>query len=362
MSVRSIPPVVAIAVAYALPGYAAAGSVTTTRADLDEGNLVALLEASSQRHVDAMRSIIVARYPGDYRARRWELVESHMRSTPIARLEYTYTSNGISHVRTYHAMAGEPLGRVAVRAFAGPTPPGTPSTPSSPELATSASEAEEDAAGSQAAVSDEALAAAETADEPFYVASDATDVRAPFRMGGRSIMKPYWHDGRYHALDAEQKALRALEDDILGGVVPRSGTVRGMLSGVVCHTCRWSIGTFADAYDLDIQLTEMSPTIPSALKKELIASGRARLRGLKLIDAGTERPMVAFDALAGARAAQVRDNISPAAMERTASGKPWPQRSFRLGQPRPRRITEASASPSEGSDRTSSPEREPPDC
>lgn len=321
------------------------GQLTTARAHIDEGNVVPLLEASSQRHVDAMRAIVSARYSGLHSARRWETIEAHVRDSAVARVEYRVVERGAMRIRTYHAIAGESLSRVAAHAFTGDTPPGTPSTPGSSAFPSadewSDSDHEEDS--TRQGVSDEDLAAGEAADDPFYTGFDDTELRAPFRPTRRSIMQPYWHDGRYHGLDAEQKVLRAIEDDILDGIVPRGGQVVGLLSSMVCHTCRRPIERMAEAYDLDIRLTEMSPSIPSPLRNALIDSGKARMKGLKLVDAQSGRALGAFDALAGARDAQVRRSLSPAAMDRATSGMDWQRRSFRLGAPRPRRITEGSS-------------------
>jgi hypothetical protein len=331
---------------------ASAGSLTINRLDLDEGNVVALLEASSQRHVDAMRSIIEASYPGEYSARRWEMIENQARRMPVARVAYEYPLGRGTAVRTYHAIGGEPLTRVAAHALGGPTPPGTPSSAGSSP--TSPTWSEDDDTPPAQRVSDAELVAAEMADEPHYVPSDDTDIRAGFRPSERTALKPYWHQGSYHALDPEQKALRALEDDILDGKVPRGGKVQAWLSSVVCATCRRPIERMAEAYGLDVAFTEMVPFVPTNITRAEIEAGRGRMKAMRLVHAESGMPMGAFDALDVARDAQVRQALSPAAIERSSRGVSLPARKFRLGPPRPRRITE-------GSSASGSPPNEPVD-
>lgn len=332
---------------------ASAGSLTISRVDLDEGNVVALLEASSQRHVDAMRSIIETSYPGEYSARRWEIIENHARRTPIARVAYEYRLGQGTAIRTYHAVGGEPLTRIAAHAMGGPTPPGTPSSAGSSPASPTWSEDDETPPARR--VSDDELVAAEMADEPYYLPSDDTDIRAGFRPSERTVLKPYWHQGSYHALDPEQKALRALEDDILDGKLPRGGKVRAWLSSVVCATCRRPIERMAEAYGLEITFMEMVPFVPTNVTRAEIAAGRGRMKAMRLVHAESGMPMGAFDALDVARDAQVRQALSPAAIERSSRGISLPARKFRLGPPRPRRITE-------GSSTSGSPPGEPGDA
>lgn len=307
---------------------ARAGSVRTDYLDIDEGCATALLEASSQRHVDAMRYIVAERYPGTLSARRWEEVESHLRTATLARLEYEYSTGGEVAIRVYHALGGQPLGAVARNAFEGEIP-GSPESPSSPGW----SDSDDPAVATFSRMTDEDIGAMEARDEAAYSGFDESDLRAPFRPAGRSVMKPYWHQGRYHAFDAEQKALRSIEEDILDGRMPRGGTVRGLMSGAPCATCRESIKAFADTYDLDITLSGMSSAVPVRVKDALLASGRARMKGPRLVDVASGRPLVAFDVLAGARDAQVREGLGPLAHERASQGTRWQRRSFRLGPP-----------------------------
>ncbi|QDE38100.1 hypothetical protein FIV34_02250 [Luteibacter pinisoli] len=318
-----------------------AGSLAITRLHLDQGNVVALLEASSQRHVEVMRSIVQASYPGEHDARRWEIIENHARRVPIARVSYEYPVGGGTGIRTYHAVGGEPLTRVAAQAFGGRTPPATPSSAGSSPLSPTWSE--DDDSPPLERVSDDELVAAEAADASHYIAMDDTDIRAPFRPSERTVMKPYWHQGSYHALDPEQKAMRALEDDILDGKLPRGGKVHAWLSSVVCATCRRPLERMAEAYDLEVTFTEMVPFVPTHITQAEITAGRGRMKAFRLVHAESGMPLGAFDALDVARDAQVRQALSPVAIEPPLRGGSSPMRTFRLGPPRPRRVTEGSS-------------------
>jgi hypothetical protein len=100
---------------------------------------------------------------------------------------------------------------------------------------------------------------------------------------------------------------------------------------------------FADTYALDLRLTQVFPSMPRAAQSELIASGSARLRGNLLVDAISDRPLLATDLLRGAREGQIRRSLSPRALGRSFKGTPWAQRSFRLNPPRLSRVSEGSS-------------------
>src|ERR1044072_3924322 len=109
-----------------------AGALVVEDLDLDEGNVGALLEQTSQYYIDAMHKLVNARYKDDYRAIRWEDLETSMNRARVARLEYRYELAGQPKLRVYHAMGGEPLGALGESIFEGPTRPGTPAIPTRP--------------------------------------------------------------------------------------------------------------------------------------------------------------------------------------------------------------------------------------
>jgi hypothetical protein len=314
----------------------AAGSVALERITLDEGNVTALLESTSQFYIDAMRALIDERYRDEYRAIRWETLEEAMRGASVARLEYRFEMNGLPVVRVYHGMGGRPLGSVAKSVFEGPTRPGTPDTPVSPMD----SEEEEGLFPRRTSLVDEV--AADVADDHFYTGFDEVNVRAPVLAEEESVLDAFVVEGRSRAFDPEFKALRAIERDLKRGVLPRGGTIYGSVSEVVCSSCSYAMQRFADTYAVDLRLAQVFPSMPRAAQDKLIASGSARLRGNLLVDAVSDRPLLATDALRGARDGQIRRSLSPRAMGRNFKGTPWARRSFKLNPIRLPRVSESS--------------------
>lgn len=318
----------------------AAGVVELGRVTLDEGNVTALLEVTSQFYVDAMRALIDERYRDEYRAIRWEALEDAMRGAPVARLEYRFTLNGVPQVRIYHAMGGRPLGSVAKSIFEGPTRPGTPDTPVSPMD----SEGEEASLTRRMSSVDEV--AVDVADSRFYTQFDETNVRASVLAEDESVLDAFVVEGKGRAFDPEFKALRTIEQDLRSGAVPRGGSIYGSVSEIACTSCEYAMERFANTYAIDIRLAQVFPSMPRAAQAELIASGKARLRANLLVDTINERPLLATDLLRGAREGQIRRSLSPRAMGRSFKGTPWARGSFRLN---PIRLPRVSESSSEGS-------------
>jgi hypothetical protein len=312
------------------------GAVELGRVTLDEDNVTALLEVTSQYYVDAMRALIDERYRDDYRAIRWEALEEAMRDAPVARLEYRFEVDGVPRVRVYHAMGGRPLGSVAKSIFDGPTRPGTPETPLGPLD----SEGEDGLHGRRMSSVDEV--AMDAADSRFYTAFDETNVRAPVLAEDESVLDAFVVEGRSRALDPEFKAMRAIEKDLQSGAVPRGGSIYGSVSEIACTSCEYAMGRFADTYAVDVRLAQVFPSMPRKAQSELVASGSARLKGNVLVDAVNQRPMLATDLLRGAREGQIRRTLSPRAMGRSFKGTPWARRSFQLNPIRLPRVSESS--------------------
>lgn len=313
-----------------------AASVELGRVTLDEGNVTALLEVTSQYYVDAMRALIEASYRDDYRAIRWEALEEAVRDAPVARLEYRFSVNGMPGVRIYHAMGGRPLGSVAKSIFEGPTRPGTPETPVSPVDSGS----EDELLNRRMSLVDEV--AVDAADGRFYTQFDDINVRAPVLTEEGSVLDAFVVDGRGRAFDPEFKALRAIENDLRSGTVPRGGRVYGSVSEVTCSSCEYVMRRFADTYSVDVRLAQVFPSMARKAQSDLIASGSARLRGNVLVDAVSDRPLLATDRLRGAREGQIRRSLSPRAMGRSFKGTPWARRSFQLNPIRLPRVSEGS--------------------
>jgi hypothetical protein len=316
------------------------GVVAIDQVTLDEGNITAFLEATSQHYVDAMRALIDERYRDEYRAIRWETLEETMRRSSVARLEYRFTLNGVPNVRIYHAMAGRSLSTMARSIFEGPTRPGTPDSPSIPF----GSDSEDEFAASALPVADEA--ALDVADGQFFAGLGDQEVRAPLKARGQSILDAFVVADRDRLFDPEFKALRAIEKDLQSGALPRGGVIHGSVSELICTSCEGAMQRFADTYGVDVRMAHLYPSMRGAGLDDLVTSGKARVRGNLLVDAITDRPVLAADALRGAREGQVRRSLSPRAMGRSFKGMPWSRRSFRLGPIRLPRVSEGS---SEGS-------------
>jgi hypothetical protein len=335
----------------------AAPGVTVVAMGLDQGNITAQLEHSSQYFVNAMRRLIVEGYPDQYRAIRWENLEEAMLKARVARFEYRYTVRGMEHVRVYHAMDGRPLSMVAEDIFSGdtprgsPTPPRSPASPNSPLDRDFDDDIEADAPGETRSMVD-----ADIGDDVLYADFDTLNVRSRILPVAGSALESYAVPGMQGPLDAEFKALRAIEHDIQAHVVPRGGSVRGAIGGATCGSCRDAMRDFARTYGVKVDVTQMYGSIPGSEQRALIASGRARLQGRLLVDANSGAPLLARDVLGGARAAQVRRDLGAGSMGRTFKGVSWRQRSFRLGTPRLPRVSEGST----GDDTATGPAA--PDC
>ncbi|NID16153.1 hypothetical protein [Luteibacter yeojuensis] len=314
-----------------------AGNVVTDDLSLDEGNVTALLEATSQRYVDAMHRLIEARYRDDYRAIRWEDLEISITRARVARFEYHYTANGADRTRVYHAMGGEPLSSLGGQIFEGPTRAGTPVSPDSPASMDEAEVFREPPAPTIDRV------AADAADDALFSGFDDVDIRARILPTGNSVLQPFPIDGEDKALDPEFKLLRHIEHDIQNGIVPSGGRIQGAIGGNLCSSCRYAMKSLSNEYGIEVRVTQMFASLPRREQDALVQSGRAVLKGRLLVDARSERPLLAYDALNRARTAQVQQKLGPRAMGRTFKGMLWRNRSFRfkLDPPRLRRVSES---------------------
>lgn len=314
---------------------ATAGTVLFDTVGLDEGNAAALLEATSQRYVDATQKLLLEKYRGEHRAIRWELLETSLSDAKLARFEYRYVRNGIDAVRVYHAMSGDPISVLAESLFEGPTPGSTPTSPLSdidvwdPRAAAAA-----DARAAETVLRD-------AEDDVYFAGFDAVDVRARVLSLDDSVLAPFSVPGEQGALDAEMKILRTIEQDIGSGAIPAGGSLQGFVSGMACSSCRLGMRSLAAAHGLDVHVSQFYSSLPVAEEEAAVASGSARLRAGMLVDASSGRPLVANDVLAAARRAQIRQALSPNSMDRSFRGMLWRQRSFRLMPPRLPAVSEA---------------------
>jgi hypothetical protein len=318
-----LPLALAAALGAASPSLSA-GTYVNSIMTADEGFVVPLLEATSQRYVDAMRAIVAARHAADHDAYAWERLEDHMRTARVARFEYRYTTNGTRQKRIYYAMDGEPLGEAARRIFQ-----------SRPDIVPldSASDDEDMGYEIEPVPLDEAeLARMEAADEPFYTAFVGDEVRATVQPSSDSTLSASYIGGKHRALDAEFKVLRAVERDIAAGVVSTSeAELTGIVSGISCASCDHAAERFATRQGTDITITQLSRSVHPDVRNELLTAGKAQMRRGVLVNTATGQPWYALDKLTNGRAAQVRKALSPVVVDRTPDGAPLPGRRFRLG-------------------------------
>lgn len=324
------------------PASACAGTFTREALTLDEGNASAQLAATGQRYVDAMHHLIEARWRDAYSARRWETLETALAHTPVARLEYRAPDGTVA--RIYHAMGGAPLGELAAETFTGPSRPSTPDSMDGSDVEI------DDTNPSDRAARLEKYARVDAEDAAMFSPDNALHMRARLRSTEGTLFHPYTIDGEDRALDAEFKAVAALEGDLLEGNVPRGGKATILLSGETCNSCDYAMRAAAMHYDIDVHLVRMMSRPTPAEGKTLIAGGKARWRGTRLVDQATGRPLLAADTLDGLREAQVRQAITPAAMSRRFANIPWEPRAVRLTPP------EGKVPPGEATAGT------PPDC
>lgn len=291
-----------------------AGNIVIDNVNFNDSR-VSSLEITSQRYVDAMRVLIGTRYRKDYRAIRWEDMERAMASAKLARFEYHYVDHGVPKVRIYHAMGGEPLGLLGRTVFEGPTRPGTPSSLTSLDSLTG-----EDDLVVEKVASNADRVSVDAEDEAFYAGFNETDVRARVLPADNSILTSFPVDEQDRALDPEFKLLRQIEHDIQGGIVPAGGSIQGSVGGTICASCHYAMQRLSDTYSVDLRISQMFASLPKPEQQALIRDGRARLKGGRLVDPTSGRPLLAYDALRSARSEQIRQTLSPGVMRRSFKG------------------------------------------
>ncbi len=242
----------------AMPWLACAGVI-----DIEKGEgsfVVDLLDAEGRLHVDAMQAMLILERPtmANQGTRTFfKAISGRMHGATLARIDYSYETNGMTHVRTYHARSGRSMALIAdiVSAKHG-------------RGASSATESgDTDTPSVDSGVTDDVTR--DAGEAIFYPPDTPTNVRvAALPDDASPIESVDIGDGKSHATDAEVKIARRLDADIQQGVVPRNGKVTGYVSKTVCESCRNALDELAMRHDIDgtvYQLIEPDP-----------ASGRAR--------------------------------------------------------------------------------------
>jgi len=140
-------------------------------------------------------------------------------TSTFAAFEYTYTFNGREYTRTYYARSGEDSPRLGVR---GPTPPSYSN----------------------------------------YLQVQPTEVHATLLASDRSAIT--WTalaDGRpsdARRNDAELKAVRSIERDLINKRVPLGGEVTAFVSQPMCLSCEMAVRMFSLQYDIDVHVNVLS--------------------------------------------------------------------------------------------------------
>ncbi|PTR35167.1 hypothetical protein C8J98_101430 [Luteibacter sp. OK325] len=140
-------------------------------------------------------------------------------SSTFASFQYTYTLNGMEHTRTYYARSGEDPPRLGVR---GPTPP----------------------------LYSNYLQVQPTEVHATLLSSDESAITWTALKDGRPA------DARRN--DAELKAVRSIERDLINGRVPSGGEVTAFVSQPMCPSCEMAVRMFALQYDIDVNVNALS--------------------------------------------------------------------------------------------------------
>lgn len=213
------------------------------------GNAASLLIDTANRPVDAMYLLLEVNHRDALTGGNstfFNGLRSRLQKATVARIEYTYTVGDVATTRVYHAASGRPNEAIfkGVESSKGASS-GTEST--------GAGSTDDNATRDFLADWEQ-----DVAESKFYPPDTATDVRAPaVRYDDQSALTHFDAEGRPRGADAEFKAFRKIEDDILGNIIPRGGRVTGYVSKAVCDSCRKVIDDFAATYDAEGTVYEL---------------------------------------------------------------------------------------------------------
>ncbi|TCV92021.1 hypothetical protein EC912_10812 [Luteibacter rhizovicinus] len=143
-------------------------------------------------------------------------VETNFKYATIARFEYTYVgTDGNTHTKVYHSKSGPDVSK----AFYGdgPLPPGVENV------------------------------------EKFFPLADEYSRASPGNES-KSKIPSSPAGGKDRATDAELKAVRTIEADIVEGRVPGQGSVKGFVSKDLCDSCDNAVRVFAKEYNIDVKI------------------------------------------------------------------------------------------------------------
>lgn len=192
----------------------------------------------------------------------FELVQNRFFGATFAEFEYTYVKDGVTHTRVYHAVSGFDFPHYMRRPLTPPTSPGgralTPEELASVDALRKADALER--AATPVSSTDGLAAPGWSETQPYdnYFASSSVQKRTRVLDSDVSKIVPrndLSTDGLPHDWDAEFKAVRTIERDIMAGEVTAKGLLKVAVSKPVCGSCGNAIRQFADIYDVDVHVT-----------------------------------------------------------------------------------------------------------
>jgi hypothetical protein len=199
------------------------------------GNIAGILGREAQYHVDAVLMAIADNRAVVANEFQMNNLRARIRGVTVGRFEYTYQINGKEFTRVYHARSGR-----SVRGMVGDSKYSSGGTSSEP-------------GGSGTIWEDIERDAREGM---FYPADTPENVRA-------ANLRPIKNSGVVSSgvkSDAELKALRSIQTDIVNGRVPPGGKLTAYVTKAPCPSCEEVIRVFAGEYKVNGNVFHMIET------------------------------------------------------------------------------------------------------
>ena len=194
--------------------------------EVGAGNIPGILDKEAQYHLDAILMAIADNKEVVTNSRQMYHLRSRMAGMTVARFEYTYEVDGREYTRVYHARSGRSIGGTILDA----------------KYERNATSSESDGSGTL-----EDDIARDLGEDRFYPADTPFDVRVTNLrpVKGSAIAS------KGVKADAEFKAIRSIQTDIVENRVPKGGKLAAYVTKEPCATCRDAIRNFAAEYDID---------------------------------------------------------------------------------------------------------------
>jgi hypothetical protein len=230
--------------------------------------VVAMLDDESRLFADAYRRLIAGKGLGEGgNANAWGRIRQAMHSPTVARMEYTFTREGRTLTRVYHARSGPAMDVVLSRIDL-----------SAPGTGSSGGSSGNESGGSRPYEITEEDIAKDFAERVYYPADTALNVRVPNLSAEKSEVYPEMVEGVTHEADAELKIFRQIEKDVTDKAIATGGRLVGYVSKAVCTSCSVASKGLADRFSIDgtiYQLVESDTGAPPARDELLRESNKA---------------------------------------------------------------------------------------